>query len=113
MSIATITQEQFEAYIKEDKTIILFLADWCVLCQEVFSLFETTLPEFSIHYPITGIKIAVADFDQHNLTNHLYNIFGVPTIAAFCNGELLDTWPGLRPESEYREILRLLHLYSG
>jgi thioredoxin-like negative regulator of GroEL len=113
MSIDTITQEQFETYIKEDKTIILFLADWCPLCLEVFSLFETITREFSIDHPISGVKIAVADFDQHNLTNHQYGIYGIPTVAAFSSGELLDTWPGLRPAAEYQEILRLLHLYSG
>jgi thioredoxin-like negative regulator of GroEL len=113
MSIETIAQEQFETFIKDDKTVILFLADWCPLCQEVFSLFEVLTREFPTSYPDCHIKIASADFDRHNLTNHRYGIYGVPTVAAFYEGELLDTWPGLRPEAEYQEILRLLHFYHN
>jgi thioredoxin-like negative regulator of GroEL len=111
MSIETITQEEFEIYIKDGDTLILFLADWCPLCAEVFTIFQTLSEESYLAYPNHPVKIAVADFDMHNMTNHRYGIYGTPTVAAFSDGELLDTWPGLRPESDYREILSLLCQY--
>jgi thioredoxin-like negative regulator of GroEL len=111
MSIETITQEEFEAFIKDGKTVILFLADWCPLCSEVFTIFQMLSEESFVEYLDRHVKIAVADFDMHNMTNHRYGIYGTPTVAAFSEGEFLDTWPGLRPEADYREILNLLCQY--
>jgi thioredoxin-like negative regulator of GroEL len=112
MSIANISQVDFENYIQEGSSLILFFADWCSLCPVVNSYFETLSEELPPRYPHRIVKFAIADFDQHNLTIHKYGIYGTPTVAAFQDGELLETWAGLREEDDYRKILHQFYQYT-
>jgi thioredoxin 1 len=85
-----------------EKVLVDFFAEWCGPCKQLLPRLEIIQNE----YP--NVKFVKINVDENMDGSVQYGIRGVPTVMIF-NGEneLLRT-SGVRPDSEYKNILNSL-----
>lgn len=75
------SEEHLQTEINEDKTILLFSADWCGDCRVI----EPILPELEEKY--NQYKFIYVDRDKFIDICASYDIFGIPSFIAFDQGK--------------------------
>ncbi|MDN7127535.1 thioredoxin [Pseudidiomarina sp. 1APR75-15] len=105
MSVAntgiTVTLENFQQVILEgsqSKLIIVdFWADWCEPCKQLMPVLEKLAAEYSDR--VTLVKI---DCDEQQQLAAQFGIRSLPTVAFFKEGQPVDGFAGVEPESAIR-----------
>ncbi|MGB8001885.1 MAG: thioredoxin family protein [Anaerobacillus sp.] len=73
--------EEYLEAIKEGKSVLLFSADWCPDCRVI----EPFLPELEKEY--SDMAFYYVDRDDHIELCQEMDVFGIPSLVAFNNGE--------------------------
>ncbi|MGQ4275435.1 thioredoxin [Pseudidiomarina sp. E22-M8] len=96
-----VTIENFQEVILEgSKTkliIVDFWADWCEPCKQLMPVLEKLANEFS-----DRVTLAKIDCDDQQQLAQQFGIRSLPTVAFFKDGQPVDGFAGVEPESAIR-----------
>jgi thioredoxin 1 len=85
--LITIADANFEEFIISHESIIIYFhAEWCGMCKQFFPKFSR-LAEDSNNGEITFVSI---NAELNKLSSKLSKVDGLPFIASFKNGKLLE-----------------------
>jgi thioredoxin 1 len=95
-----LTDDNFQKEVIEDGGIVLvdFYAQWCGPCK----VLAKTVEELSNEMEGTA-KICKADIEENNSAVKDLNINGVPFVALFKNGKVLNKHIGLRSKQDLQK----------
>ena len=103
MSVTTnkpvaISDANFEQeVIQSDGPVLVdFWAEWCGPCRALTPVLESLSDEYS-----GRAKIAKVDVDANQQTAMKFGIRSIPTVMLFNNGEVVDSFIGVRPKTDY------------
>ncbi len=97
MSVLKINKENFEEEVlKEEKTVLIdFYADWCGPCQMMSPVIDEIAEEKE-----DIIKVGKVNIDENQDLAMEYGVMSIPTMVIFKNGEVENTFVGVRSKSE-------------
>lgn len=99
-----VTLENFQHVILEgstDKLVMVdFWADWCEPCKQLMPVLEKLANEYQDH-----VVLAKIDCDAQQQLAAQFGIRSLPTVAFFKNGQPVDGFAGVEPESAIRARL--------
>lgn len=90
------TDENFKSEVLSSAIPVLvdFWAPWCAPCRIIAPVVE----EIAIEYE--GIfKVAKLNTDENPMVTSKYHIMGIPTLAIFMNGKMVDQLVGAIPKN--------------
>jgi len=98
----SITKEQWEQkVINSDKPVFVdFWAAWCGPCSIVAHIVEELAKEYE-----GKVNFVKVDVDQNNELASKYNIFSIPTLAIFRNGQLVSQAAGTASKESIRNYI--------
>ena len=103
MSVTTnkpvaISDANFEQEVINSDTPVLvdFWAEWCGPCRALTPVIESLSDEYS-----GRAKIAKVDVDSNQQTAMKFGIRSIPTVMLFNKGEVVDSFIGVRPKTDY------------
>ncbi|MCA1767581.1 MAG: thioredoxin [Idiomarina sp.] len=85
---------------KEKLIIIDFWADWCEPCKQLMPVLEKLASQYS-----NQVILAKINCDEQQELAGQFGIRSLPTVAFFKDGQPVDSFGGVKTESEIREIL--------
>lgn len=84
-----------------DKPVIVdFWAEWCAPCRALGPIIESLADEYG-----DQVTVAKLDIDANHEAAMRYGIRSIPTVMLFANGEVVDTFIGVRPKNQYTDAL--------
>ena len=91
MEVLHLTKEKFEEIINQkEKTVLVdFFATWCGPCRMQGPIVEEIAKEND------NIIVGKLDVDEVSEVAEKYNVYSIPTLLIFKNGELVRTFVGL------------------
>src|SRR5574344_2210410 len=89
----------FDAAIKKDRVLVDFFATWCGPCSMLSPLVEKLAKE---HEEIKVIKV---DVDQAEEIAATYNVYSIPTLVYFENGQAVRQSVGYIPEPSLKKFV--------
>ncbi len=98
MEINIESKEQFLSEIKSPRVLVDFYATWCGPCKMLSPIISQVAEE----HP--EIKVLRIDVDEVQEIAAEYNIFSIPTLYYFENGEVVRNGVGFMPKPN---VLRL------
>ena len=101
MAALKINQENFEQEILQSQQTVLvdFWAPWCGPCRELVPIVDALAEE------LTDVKVAKVNIDEEMALAKKYNIFSIPTLLVFKNGQPVQKSLGLKSREEILEML--------
>ncbi|MCD6338427.1 MAG: thioredoxin [Verrucomicrobia bacterium] len=84
-------------------TVVDFYAVWCAPCRMMGPIFESLAREYQ-----GRVKFVKVDVDRAPDLANRYQVRGVPTLAIFSQGRLVDTIVGLAPPEAIRQAVETL-----
>jgi thioredoxin len=102
MTVQTFTDANFAEQVESYQGVVLvdFWAPWCLPCRFVGPTIEKLTREFE-----GKVRVGKLNVDEHPRTAAHYHITGIPTVALFRDGKVVNTFVGVRPEPIYRRAL--------
>jgi thioredoxin 1 len=100
-----ITDETFDAEIKQGVCLVDFYADWCGPCRMIAPVLEKLSKEFD-----GKVKIFKINVDQNQLIASKFGIRSIPTLIAFKDGKKVDIKMGAIPEAQLKAWINSLVL---
>lgn len=104
MAEVTLTDQNFEKEVIQEKTLpvlVDFWATWCGPCKALAPVIEELA-----NAQEGKIKVGKLEVDQNPQTAGKYNIMSIPTLAVFVNGELKKQMVGLQTKEKILEGLK-------
>lgn len=99
-TVVAVTSTQFEAFIAENKLVIIdFWASWCVPCKQ----FALTYERVAKKYPT--IIFAKINMEEEGELAELFNIRSIPHLMVFKEGIAIYSEAGSMPESTLQELV--------
>ena len=97
-----VTDMEFsERVLNSDKPVLVdFWAEWCAPCRMLGPVIESLADDFA-----NRVTIAKVDIDAQQQVAARLGIRSIPTVVLFDKGEIVDTFVGVRPKSDYIESL--------
>lgn len=103
-NIIDITVENFQSVILEasmEKLIMVdFWADWCEPCKDLFPILEKLATEYSQH-----MILAKVNCEEQQQIAAQFGVRNLPTVMLVQQGQPVDGFAGVQPESAIRELL--------
>ncbi|MGI9225385.1 MAG: thioredoxin [Woeseiaceae bacterium] len=98
-----VTDKDFGEQVINSTTPVLvdFWAEWCGPCRALGPIIESLSEEFS-----GQVKIAKVDVDSNPQLSMQFGIRSIPTVMLFDKGQVVDTFIGVRPKSDYSASLQ-------
>ncbi len=93
--ILELEAESFESEVlKADLPVVVdFGADWCHPCKQLDPVVDELAEEWE-----GKVKFVKMDADRNTETTMQYQVFGLPTLILFMNGEPLERMQGYQPK---------------
>ena len=100
-----VTDQDFASEILESDTPVLvdFWAEWCGPCRVLGPVIESLSEEYD-----GKVKVAKVDVDANQQIAMQFGIRSIPTVILFDKGQVVDTFVGVRPKSDYDASLQKL-----
>jgi len=97
-----VTDKDFGEHVINSETPVLvdFWAEWCGPCRALGPIIESLAEEFA-----GQVKIAKVDVDSNPQISMQFGIRSIPTVMLFDKGQIVDTFIGVRPKSDYAASL--------
>ena len=97
-----LTDRNFEREVLRSDIPVLvdFWASWCPPCK----MMEPVLIELAIKYT-ARLKVGKLNVDQNPRTAQSYGILGLPTLALFQDGEIVESRTGAQSEQQLSRAL--------
>jgi thioredoxin 1 len=94
-NIPEVTEATFENEVLTDSQLVLvdFSAVWCGPCKMLDPIVEQLAQEWS-----EQVKVVKVDVDHNASIAIQYQVFGVPTLILFKDGEALERVTGYQPK---------------
>lgn len=104
MGILHVNKDNFKEHVLKSKGVVLvdFYADWCGPCRTMTPIIEELASEFS---EVKFIKINV---DENPDLSSQYEIFSIPTILIFKDGEIVNQFIGATNKETLAQNLKKL-----
>ncbi len=99
MSKLTDIAENFDEFIADGTTVVDFWATWCGPCK----MLAPILDEVADQMP--SVKFGKVDVDNAMELAKRFQVFSIPNVCIFKNGELVDRLIGLCDETELTETI--------
>ena len=100
-----VNEQDFENEVLRSDTPVLvdFWAEWCGPCRVLGPVIETLSGEYD-----GQVKVAKVDVDANQQVAMQFGIRSIPTVVLFDKGQVVDTFVGVRPKSDYDASLQKL-----
>jgi len=90
-----------EEVLKSDQPVLVdFWAEWCAPCRALGPIVESLSADYE-----GRAKIAKVDIDANQQIAMQFGIRSIPTVMLFDKGQIVDTFVGVRPKSDYDAAL--------
>ncbi len=89
--------DTFDDAIAGAPLLVDFWAPWCRPCKAL----EPVLAELEGTVPVAKVNV-----DEDPVLGARYDVFSIPTVILFANGERLSSIVGLRPRAHFEQWLR-------
>lgn len=93
--------EQFDAEFDKGKVLVDFFATWCGPCKMLTPVVE----KVSADNP--DLKILKVDTDECPVLAKRYDVYSIPTLILFEDGELIKSQAGYMPEPALKAFIGL------
>lgn len=104
-NIVDVTLQNFQQVLlegsKEKLVIIDFWADWCEPCKQLMPVLES----IAAQYP-EQVTLAKINCDEQQELAMQFGVRSLPTVAFFKDGQPLDSFGGVKSETEIKEMLK-------
>jgi thioredoxin len=93
-----VTDSDFGEQVINSSTPVLvdFWAEWCGPCRALGPVIQNLSEEYA-----GQVKVAKVDVDTNPQIAMQYGIRSIPTVMLFDKGQIVDTFIGVRPQSDY------------
>ncbi|MEL6894989.1 MAG: thioredoxin [Planctomycetota bacterium] len=100
-TVKEFTTDNFNSEVLEAEGTVLvdFWATWCGPCR----LLAPMLDELASENP--NVSIGKLNVDEHPDVARTYQVQGLPTLLVFKNGEITDSFQGLKPKAQLQSAL--------
>lgn len=88
---------------KEGLAVVRFYAPWCPPCHNSESLFNRFVEDIE-----ANVTVGTVNVDQAPVLTTRYNIWGLPSVLMFKDGQLIHRIVGVKPISHYQQALEEL-----
>lgn len=97
-----ITDQTFEKEVLEAEVPVLvdFYADWCPPCKILAPILDDVGEKNQ-----GKAKVLKLNVDENREMTERYQIFGMPTVIVFKNGEAMERHPGAKSEQFYQDLI--------
>lgn len=97
-----VTSATFESDVINSKKPVLvdFWAPWCAPCRAIAPILEDLATEMG-----DRVKIAKLNTDENIELAREYQVFSIPTLMIFHNGQVVDQFIGLQPKHALKDKL--------
>jgi len=97
-----VTDTDFGEQVIDSETPVLvdFWAEWCGPCRALGPIIESLAEDFA-----GQVKVAKVDVDSNPQISMQFGIRSIPTVMLFDKGQIVDTFVGVRPKSDYAASL--------
>lgn len=98
-----VTDQDFANEVLQSDTPVLvdFWAEWCGPCRVLGPVIESLSEDYD-----GRVKIAKVDVDTNQQVAMQFGIRSIPTVILFDKGQIVDTFIGVRPKSDYDASLQ-------
>ena len=102
--IKAVSSNDFEKEVieksKSTPVLIDFWADWCAPCKQLMPLLHQIVDSLN-----GSVYLATVDTDKEQELSMNFGIRSLPTVLLMKNGEIVEQFMGVQPESEIRKLL--------
>ncbi len=102
--IYDVTADTFDRYVLENSfhkpVLVDFWADWCAPCKALMPVLAKLTEEFA-----GELLLAKVDCDAEAALTERFGIRSLPTVVLFKDGQPVDGFAGVQPESAIRTLL--------
>ncbi len=103
-----ITGKELQEKIKNgDKLIVDFWAKFCGPCKTMKPIFDKVAEEMRNNN--SDVELYTMDVEENRDFAVAFGVRAVPTIKTFSNGEEVYSQPGMKVESEIKELINQLN----
>lgn len=97
MEVIKLNNENFKNEVTESDQIVLvdFYADWCGPCKMMSPIIDEIASEIGNKFKVCKLNV-----DNAQDIAIQYNVMSIPTLKIFKNGQVINTFVGLREKEE-------------
>lgn len=98
--VKEINEKDFYEVIKNEKVLVDCYATWCGPCKMMAPIIEELAED------LKSINFYKLDVDENEKISQEFSIMSIPTLLYFENGQLKNTFVGLKSKEELKFLLK-------